>query len=151
MGIFDFFKSAGEKAKQSEAAPKSEDLVSALKNFKIGADNVDVKVEGDKVILGGEIADQTALEKAVMTVGNYFGISKVDTDGIKVADASMRPSEFYEVKKGDTLSKIAEKVYGKGNANKYTMIFEANRPMLTHPDKIYPGQRLIIPQMTNIA
>jgi nucleoid-associated protein YgaU len=47
------------------------------------------------------------------------------------------------VKKGDTLSAIAVVVYG--NANQYNKIFEANKPMLTHPDKIYPGQVLRIP------
>jgi LysM repeat protein len=43
---------------------------------------------------------------------------------------------------GDTLSKIAKQYYG--NANKYQAIFEANRPLLAHPDKIYPGQVLRI-------
>ena len=44
---------------------------------------------------------------------------------------------------GDTLSKIAKQHYG--NAMKYPVIFEANKPMLEHPDKIYPGQVLRIP------
>ena len=37
----------------------------------------------------------------------------------------------------------AKKFYG--DANKYPVIFEANKPMLNHPDKIYPGQLLRIP------
>jgi nucleoid-associated protein YgaU len=45
--------------------------------------------------------------------------------------------------KGDTLSKIAKAQYG--DAMKYPVIFEANRPMLADPDKIYPGQVLRIP------
>jgi len=53
--------------------------------------------------------------------------------------------QFYTVKKGDFLSKISKEVYG--NAMKYNIIFEANRPMLKHPDKIYPGQVLIIPPL----
>jgi nucleoid-associated protein YgaU len=52
-------------------------------------------------------------------------------------------SRTHVVAKGDTLSKIAKEVYG--NANKYPVIFEANKPMLTDPDKIYPGQVLRIP------
>ena len=44
---------------------------------------------------------------------------------------------------GDSLSKIAKEHYG--NAMKYPVIFEANKPMLEHPDKIYPGQVLRIP------
>jgi nucleoid-associated protein YgaU len=47
------------------------------------------------------------------------------------------------VVKGDTLSAISKSQYG--NANAYMKIFEANKPMLTHPDKIYPGQLLRIP------
>jgi nucleoid-associated protein YgaU len=52
-------------------------------------------------------------------------------------------SKYYTVVKGDNLSKIAKEFYG--NPNKYPQIFEANKPMLTHPDKIYPGQLLRIP------
>jgi len=48
------------------------------------------------------------------------------------------------VKSGDTLSAISKTVYG--DANKYNKIFEANKPMLSHPDKIYPGQTLRIPE-----
>ena len=44
---------------------------------------------------------------------------------------------------GDNLSKIAKAFYG--DANKYPVIFEANKPMLSSPDKIYPGQMLRIP------
>lgn len=54
-------------------------------------------------------------------------------------------SRTHVVQKGDTLSKIAKEVYG--NANKYTVIFEANKPMLSDPDKIYPGQTLRIPPL----
>ena len=53
------------------------------------------------------------------------------------------PDVTYTVQAGDTLSKIAKEYYG--DANKYPAIFEANKPMLSHPDKIYPGQNLIIP------
>lgn len=52
-------------------------------------------------------------------------------------------SAFYTVQKGDTLSAIAKRHYGDANA--YPAIFEANRPMLEHPDRIYPGQVLRIP------
>ena len=52
-------------------------------------------------------------------------------------------ARFVTVKKGDTLSAIAKAEYG--NANAYMKIFEANKPMLSHPDKIYPGQVLRIP------
>ena len=52
---------------------------------------------------------------------------------------------MYVVVKGDTLSRIAREFYG--DAAKYRLIFEANRAVLEHPDKIYPGLSLIIPPL----
>ena len=57
--------------------------------------------------------------------------------------ASSTATRIYVVVSGDSLSKIAKQFYG--NAGKYTVIFEANKPMLKDPDKIYPGQVLRIP------
>ena len=51
--------------------------------------------------------------------------------------------EIYEVKSGDSLSKIAKRLYGSGNA--WNVIFEANTDILKDPNKIYPGQKLKIP------
>ena len=52
--------------------------------------------------------------------------------------------ETYEVKAGDSLSKIAKRKLGDGNA--WRKIFEANTDILKDPDKIYPGQKLKIPR-----
>ena len=52
---------------------------------------------------------------------------------------------YHTVESGDTLSAIAKQHYG--DASKYPVIFEANKPMLSHPDKIYPGQNLRIPPL----
>ena len=52
--------------------------------------------------------------------------------------------ETYEVKPGDSLSRIAKRVYGDGNA--WNRIFEANKDILRDPNKIFPGQKLKIPQ-----
>jgi nucleoid-associated protein YgaU len=50
--------------------------------------------------------------------------------------------QYHEVKKGDTLWKIAEQYYGDGSLYK---IFEANRGILKDPDAIQVGQKLHIP------
>ena len=71
----------------------------------------------------------------------------VDMTELVKASTPARQPVFYTIQKGDNLSKIAEHVYGKGKASKYTVIFEANKPMLKHPDKIYPGQVLRIPEL----
>jgi len=144
MGIWDFVKAAGRKIGigSEEEAPAAEDLKAELDSHKLGTDDVKVEVIGDKAVITGNVADQSVLEKAIVAVGNTLGISKVESK-IEVADA--REPVFYTVKKGDTLWAIASKQYGNGS--KYTVIFEANKPMLSHPDKIYPGQVLRIPDL----
>jgi nucleoid-associated protein YgaU len=87
----------------------------------------------------------------VLCAGNQYGIARVDCQltvyapAAAAPTASAAPSTFYTVRKGDTLSKIAQQHYGA--AGKYTVIFEANKPMLKDPDHIYPGQSLRIPPL----
>ncbi|KFB08489.1 peptidoglycan-binding protein LysM [Nitratireductor basaltis] len=150
MGIFDFVKSVGKKiGVVDDEAPEPEALKKELDSHKLGTDKVEVEVQGDKVVLKGEVADQSAFEKAVVAVGNTLGVSKVEAGELKVSEAASATKEpvFYTVQKGDNLWKIAEAQYGKGHGAKYTKIFEANQPMLDHPDKIYPGQVLRIPEL----
>jgi len=51
----------------------------------------------------------------------------------------------YTVVKGDSLSKIAKRVYGK--ASLWRKIYEANRDHIKDPDMIFPGQLLRIPEI----
>ncbi|MEO8628022.1 MAG: LysM peptidoglycan-binding domain-containing protein [Betaproteobacteria bacterium] len=59
--------------------------------------------------------------------------------------SSSTATKIYEVVSGDSLSKIAKREYG--NANEWKRIFEANKDILTDPDKIFPGQKLKIPPL----
>ena len=145
MGFFSFLKEAGEKifgGGKAEAAELKKDIDSMGLDTK----NIEVEVEGDQIVLKGAAADQETLEKVVLAVGNRKGISGVKTDDVAIA-ANGESSVFYTVKKGDSLWKIAEAHYGKGKGAKYDVIFNANRPMLKDPNKIYPGQVLRIPPL----
>ena len=147
MGLFDFVKEAGEKLWDSlkgNDGDQGSKLEEHLKKSGIeGADKVSVSVENGKAVITGDGLTQALKEKIQVAVGNVAGISSVENN-IKATD-SAQEATYYTVKSGDTLSAISKHVYG--DANKYNKIFEANKPMLSHPDKIYPGQVLIIPEL----
>ena len=97
----------------------------------------------EQVIVEGTTDTNAEREKIILALGNVEGIGAV-SDNITVLNPEPE-STFHEVKGGDSLSKIARDVYG--DPMKYNVIFEANKPMLSHPDKIYPGQILRIPSL----
>ncbi|MDF9754512.1 peptidoglycan-binding protein LysM [Pseudomonas hunanensis] len=145
MSLFSFVKEAGEKLIDL-LTPGNAEAQTQLKEYvsKFGLDNPSIKatVEVDKIILEGEVASQEEKEKIILAAGNIAGVASVD-DQITVTGPIAKAARFVEVEKGDTLSAISKRVYG--DANKYNKIFEANKPMLTDPNKIYPGQVLRIP------
>ncbi len=122
-------------------------LTKVVEGMGFKVENFGVNVDDDKVTLTGVAKSQEEREKIVLLVGNTEGIGSVDdqltVDAAAQAAAEAAEAVYYEVQKGDTLSKIAKEHYG--NANRYPEIFEANKPMLKDADEIYPGQRLRIP------
>lgn len=92
----------------------------------------------------GVAADQATKEKVALCCGNVAGV--VAVNNMMTVDQSAPEAKYYTVVSGDNLSKISKAQYG--DPNKYMVIFEANKPMLTHPDKIYPGQVLRIPPLS---
>ena len=161
MSIISFFKDAGEKlfghkpapaapdeaALQASAAAANQAAATAIANYiatqNLGVDGLTISFDGATatVTVAGQAADQATKEKVVLCCGNVNGVSQVD-DQMTVAEPADE-STYYTVVRGDTLSAIAKAQYG--NANAYMKIFEANKPMLSNPDKIYPGQLLRIP------
>ncbi|HET9159835.1 MAG TPA: peptidoglycan-binding protein LysM [Caulobacteraceae bacterium] len=148
MGLFNFGRDSG-KTPQTPITPAQEqanasELAQNLRTLGITIDNGQITVRGDTVTITGTASDAAEKEKAVLVLGNTKGVAHVD-DQIQLAQQQQQPaSQFYTVQSGDTLSKIAKQFYG--DANRYSAIFEANKPMLKDPDEIYPGQVLRIPQ-----
>ena len=145
MGLFSFIKDMGEKLGivDKEEAPSAEALTAELDSHGLEAEGLDVTVEGDKVKVAGTAESNSVCEKIILSLGNVLGISEVEEE---IAVNSEEPDAvFYTVVKGDTLWKISDEHYGNGS--KYNTIFEANKPMLKHPGKIYPGPVLRIPPL----
>ena len=162
MGIFSFLKNAGAKLfpKAKEEAPKTTEtttsaadeafarqraalLKSAVEGLGLEVEGLQVSLNDDVAIVEGEVKSQADREKVILALGNVTGIAAVDDRLTVSAPEPEAEAQFYEVQSGDSLSKIAKKFYG--NAMKYPVIFEANKPMLKDPDLIYPGQTLRIP------
>ena len=154
MGIFSFIKNAGAKVfgigktTEEESADKAAKLVEAVNTLGLNVSNLSIEVADETAKVWGEADAQPTKEKVVLVVGNTDGIGSVE-DNMTVAEAEEEVilAQFHTVEKGDTLGKIAKQFYG--NAMKYPEIFEANKPMLSHPDKIYPGQVLRIPALVD--
>ena len=145
MSLFSFVKEAGEKLIDLLSpgnANADEQLKEHVSKVGLGNPNITATVEGDKIILKGEVASQEEKEKIILAAGNISGVASVD-DQITVTGPIAQAAKFVTVEKGDTLSAISKRVYG--DPNKYQNIFEANKPRLSHPDKIYPAQVLRIP------
>ncbi|MGH8384808.1 MAG: peptidoglycan-binding protein LysM [Pseudomonas sp.] len=145
MSLLSFIKEAGEKLIDLLTpgnANAGEQLKEHISKVGLGNPNVQATVDGDKVTVTGEVASQEEKEKILLALGNIAGVGSVD-DQITVTGPVVAAAVFVTVVKGDTLSAISKRVYG--DANQYNKIFEANKPLLSHPDKIYPGQSLRIP------
>lgn len=147
MSVFSFLKNVGAKILgSSDTTPAtSDELKKELAKHQLDAEGIEIQVDGDKVTVTGPAASTEQAEKIVLALGNTMGVSSVENK-LDVAQPAAE-ARMYTVKSGDTLWKIAEEMYGKGNGAKYNVIFEANTPMLSHPDKIYPGQVLRIPEL----
>lgn len=155
MKLFKFIKDAGEKlfgSGEANAAPAAAPDANAkaaaaiktyIEKLNLPIEALDVRFDGSTgtVSVGGTAPDQAARERVLLAAGNVSGVERVE-DSI-VVTKSEPEARFHTVERGDTLSAIAKQYYG--DANKYPVIFEANKPMLSHPDKIYPGQMLRIP------
>ena len=165
MGLIDFVKDAGEKLfgrgqaqaamKEVAAEPTNDAKIKAandaagdaileyIRAQNLAATGLTVTFDGasSTASVFGVAPDQATREKIVLCCGNVAGVAAVKD--MMTVDKSEPEAQYYTVVSGDTLSKISKQAYG--DPNKYMKIFEANKPMLSDPNKIYPGQKLRIP------
>ncbi len=164
MGLMSFIREAGEKlfgkgeakaAQDAVAAAPSPENIAAMSSAAGEAIRSYVNAQGlpgnalgiefdapsGVVTVSGTMDDQATKEKVLLCCGNVSGVESVN-DMLTVENPEPE-AQWHTVVSGDSLSKIAKAFYG--DAMQYPAIFEANKPMLSHPDKIYPGQVLRIP------
>lgn len=162
MGLFEFLKNAGSKVFNREEAPAKVEktpemeakeaemfekqklflLRNIVDNTGIEVDNLELDLNDDTVTIYGQVGSQSDKERLILAMGNVEGIAAVDDRiGVEVEEPA---AEFYTVQKGDSLSKIAKQYYG--DPMKYKELFAANQPLLSDPNKIYPGQQIRIPK-----
>lgn len=144
MGTFSFLKNVGaailgggkNEASEAETLLRTE-LGDGIKNLK-------VEFKSDTIFLYGQCDTHATKEKAILLAGKVKGVAALNDDYF-TAPKPEEETEFYTVKEGDSLSKIAKAHYG--NAMKYPVIFEANWEVIKDPNLIYPGQVLRIPKL----
>ena len=145
LNLFGFGKDKGEKLFENheEAAAR---ITAQIEGALAGIKDLDVKFDDGTVTLCGECDSQAIREQAILMAGNVQGVTGVLANELTAPEPPEKQEkvEFYEIKSGDSLSRIAKRYYGDPMA--YPRIFEANRSVLgDDPDKIYPGQQIRIP------
>jgi nucleoid-associated protein YgaU len=152
MSLFGFVKDVGRRLfnKDEEAAEKIKEHILA---HNPGVESLGVTYEKGIVGLSGQCTNKAAFQKCVLMAGNVQGVVDVYANDLvpyvepatqAAAAAPAQPEErYYVIEKGDTLWAIAKKFLGNGN--RYPEVFEANREVIIDPDKIFPGQKIVIP------
>ena len=150
MGIFNFWKDSGDEVEVEIGDEVDRELQNQMQGNAIArtvlalgleAEDLAVKYDDGKATVRGTVPSQAEAEKIVLAVGNTKGVEQVDSQLVVVEPAP--EAIMYTIQPGDSLSKIAAAHYG--DAMKYGDIVEANQPLITDPDKIYPGQVIRIP------
>jgi len=153
MGIFDSIKSALDKSgkKPDVVVPPS----TRLREAGIDPSGLKFSFGTGSIAVSGPVSSEAQRQQILDILKKIEGIDRVQD---KLSIASPAPADdtaagaernakggarTYTVQSGDTLWNISQQMYGKGSA--YMRIFEANRDKLESPDRIFPGQELVIP------
>lgn len=149
FGMIPFVKIAGKAmGKILKGKAVKEKLKQQVEDYGLNTQGVEIDVDDEGIVtIAGEAVSQETKEKIILAVGNVEGVGGVkDEAGSGIGG---RESQFHTVVSGDSLSAISKKYYGTWKL--YPEIFEANKPMLADPEKIYPGQVLRIPAINTAS
>ncbi|MBX2848595.1 MAG: peptidoglycan-binding protein LysM [Acidiferrobacterales bacterium] len=143
MGLFDFAADIGKKVFGIGDANAADQIKENIEANNPGVSDLTVSLDDEVCTITGNCETPEAKDKTVLMTGNMKGVGSVNADGLNAPAAAVEP-EYYVIQKGDTLWAIAAKFLGNGS--KYPEIFEANREVIEDPDKIFVGQKIIIPK-----
>jgi nucleoid-associated protein YgaU len=167
MGVFDFVRGIGNRLTgggSSEAAAddpvadqkKAIAMTTELKKLGLPVEGLKVAFRSGTATLSGTVTSSAVEHKLIVALGNISDVGKVDSQIVVRPPATQAtaaqaapvvaapPPIFHTVKAGESLSLIAKELYGA--IHLYPAIFEANQPMITDVDQIFPGQVLTIPR-----
>jgi LysM repeat protein len=135
----------GREATSMNMREKYDHAIQVAKGLRMqgSADEKNGKLYFNGVVKSEDEKNQ--IWNAIKTVSSWQGdvVADIRVEAAAAGAPSTKPPETYTVKAGDSLSKIAKEHLG--NANAYMAIFNANRDILTDPDKIKPGMVLKLP------
>jgi nucleoid-associated protein YgaU len=164
MGIFESIKNAfgkNEPAADVTMAPSK-----LLSEAGIDPSGLKFGFGAGSITVSGKIGAESERNKILDVLGGIKGIVTVQDNLVVAAPPPAPPAQqapqpsatppaeaaasaggarTYTVASGDTLWRIAERMYGNGSH--YMKIFEANTGLLKDPDHIFPGQKLVIPEL----
>jgi len=161
MGLFDkmFGGGASDSEQQQGAQQRFQELKQKYQSVLNMADQQHIQfqnlhIQDNKLFIRGVAPSEDAKNKfwdqiKLVNPNADDVTAEISVDASRAMGAAAGGSggsqggETYEIKSGDTLSKISKQFYG--NANEYMRIFYANRDKLSDPDKIQAGQKLVIP------
>lgn len=167
MGIFDSIKNAlGSKQPEKDVTVGPSQL---LREAGIDPSGLKFGFGAGSIAVSGEISEEADRQKILDTLSSIKDIATVEdnmvvavqpepvveapvaaadtpaAEPVEVVAEAEAEKRTYTVKSGDSLWKISEAMYGEGS--KYMKIFEANSDLLENPDRIFPGQELVIPDL----
>ena len=145
MGLLDFVKDAGRQLFDTDAEA-ADNIRQFIEVKTSGIQNLDVKFDDGVATVCGDCPNEATRNSAILIAGNVKGVEKVVADDLTFPEPKEEEKEkfeIYEIVSGDTLGGIAKRYYGK--ASLYTRIHEANKELISDPNKIYPGQKIRIP------